>query len=192
MNLAKHEVPKMKGVPSLAPGYRRIDMMSGSMVWQVDLGNMTVDMVSRRSLADQLREIVIGYQPRGYVLQGRERGSRKKKQRKLPLTRGKKRKSWPRKDYAKRKNDTDTNGHVPCSRAPRGQVTWIFDVSTSPCSSFFAGCPTAVARFVAPIVIQFCPMFGTYVRMIGDGHLNWRVRLSPVPPKTTPKTGLLA
>jgi hypothetical protein len=60
MNLAKHEVPKMKGVPSLAPGYGRIDMMSGSMVWQVDLGNMTVDMVSRRSLADQLREIVIG------------------------------------------------------------------------------------------------------------------------------------
>ncbi|MGH9713562.1 MAG: hypothetical protein ACRD5M_09720 [Candidatus Acidiferrales bacterium] len=60
MNLAKHEVPKMKGVPALAPGYGRIDMMSGSMVWQVDLGNMTVDMVSRRSLADQLREIVIG------------------------------------------------------------------------------------------------------------------------------------
>ena len=60
MNLAKHEVPKMKGVPALAPGYGRIDMMSGSMVWQVDLGNMVVDMVSRRSLADQLREIVIG------------------------------------------------------------------------------------------------------------------------------------
>jgi hypothetical protein len=60
MNLAKHEVPKMKGVPALAPGYGRIDMMSGSMVWQVDLGNMTVDMISRRSLADQLREIVIG------------------------------------------------------------------------------------------------------------------------------------
>jgi hypothetical protein len=60
MNLAKHEVPKMKGVPALAPGYGRIDMMSGSMTWQVDLGNMTVDMVSRRSLADQLREIVIG------------------------------------------------------------------------------------------------------------------------------------
>jgi hypothetical protein len=60
MNLAKHEVPKMRGVPSLAPGYGRIDMMSGSMVWQVDLGNMTVDMVSRRSLVDQLRAIVIG------------------------------------------------------------------------------------------------------------------------------------
>jgi len=60
MNLAKHEVPKMKGVPALAPGYGRIDMMSGSMIWQVDLGNMTVDMVSRRSLADQLREIVVG------------------------------------------------------------------------------------------------------------------------------------
>lgn len=60
MNLAKHEVPKMKGVPALAPGYGRIDMTSGSIVWQVDLGGMTVDMVSRRSLADQLRRIVIG------------------------------------------------------------------------------------------------------------------------------------
>lgn len=60
MNLAKHEVPKMKGVPALAPGYGRIDMTSGSMVWQVDLGNRMVDMVSRRSLADQLRETVIG------------------------------------------------------------------------------------------------------------------------------------
>jgi hypothetical protein len=29
MNLAKHEVPKMKGVPSLAPGYGRIDMTRG-------------------------------------------------------------------------------------------------------------------------------------------------------------------
>src|SRR6202042_3012357 len=28
MNLAKHEVPKMKGVPALAPGYGRIDIMS--------------------------------------------------------------------------------------------------------------------------------------------------------------------
>ena len=35
-------------------------MMSGSMQWQVDLGNMTVDLVSRRSLAEQLREIAIG------------------------------------------------------------------------------------------------------------------------------------
>jgi hypothetical protein len=59
MNLAKHEVPKMKGVPALAPGYGRIDMTSGSMMWQVDLGDMEVDIVSRRNLADQLREIVV-------------------------------------------------------------------------------------------------------------------------------------
>jgi hypothetical protein len=60
MNLAKHEVPKMKDVPALAPGYGRIDMMSGSMQWQVDLGKNVVDLVSRKSLADHLRTVVIG------------------------------------------------------------------------------------------------------------------------------------
>jgi hypothetical protein len=80
MNLAKHEVPKMKGVPALAPGYGRIDMTSGSMTWQVDLGNMEVDIVSRRSLADQLREIVVG----GPSASEREAAARKlaKKERK--------------------------------------------------------------------------------------------------------------
>jgi len=59
MNLAKHEVPKMKSVPAMAPGYGRIDGMDGSISWQIDLGNNTVDLVSRRSLANQLRTLVI-------------------------------------------------------------------------------------------------------------------------------------
>jgi hypothetical protein len=59
MNLAKHEVPKMQGVPAMAPGYGRIDGMNGSISWQVDLGNNLVDLVSRRSLADQLKNLVI-------------------------------------------------------------------------------------------------------------------------------------
>jgi hypothetical protein len=59
MNLAKHEVPKMKSVPAMAPGYGRIDGMDGSISWQIDLGNNTVDLVSRRSLANQLRKLVI-------------------------------------------------------------------------------------------------------------------------------------
>ncbi len=59
MNLAKHEVPKMKSVPAMAPGYGRIDGMDGSISWQIDLGNNTVDLVSRRSLSNQLRKLVI-------------------------------------------------------------------------------------------------------------------------------------
>jgi hypothetical protein len=59
MNLAKHEVPKMKSVPAMAPGYGRIDGVDGSISWQIDLGNNTVDLVSRRSLANQLRKLVI-------------------------------------------------------------------------------------------------------------------------------------
>ena len=59
MNLAKHEVPKMDRVPAMAPGYGRIDGMTGSISWQVDLGNNYVDLVSRRSIADQLRNLVI-------------------------------------------------------------------------------------------------------------------------------------
>lgn len=60
MNLAKHEVPKMKGVPALAPGYGRIDLMSGSIQWQVDLGENVVDLISWRDIADYLRAAVIG------------------------------------------------------------------------------------------------------------------------------------
>lgn len=60
MNLAKHEVPKQKGKPALNPGYGRIDPTDGSIYWQVDLGDRVVDIVSRRSLADQLRSAVIG------------------------------------------------------------------------------------------------------------------------------------
>lgn len=60
MNLAKHEV---KGKPQLAfaPGYSRIDDMTGSLVWFVDLGDRHVDMVSRQELGDELREAVIGH-----------------------------------------------------------------------------------------------------------------------------------
>jgi len=59
MNLAKHEVPKLHGVPAMAPGYGRIDGMTGSISWQVDLGDNLVDLVSRRSLADRLKTLVV-------------------------------------------------------------------------------------------------------------------------------------
>ncbi len=59
MNLAKHEVPKLHRVPAMAPGYGRIDGITGSISWQIDLGNNLVDLVSRRSLADQLKTLVV-------------------------------------------------------------------------------------------------------------------------------------
>ena len=52
VHLAKHEVPKSKGIYGMAPGYGRIDESTGSIFWQVPLGNMEVDMISRHSLRD--------------------------------------------------------------------------------------------------------------------------------------------
>jgi hypothetical protein len=60
MNLAKHEVPRRKGLPAMAPGYGRISYDDGSFYWTVDLGDKEVDIVSRRGLADALRHTVIG------------------------------------------------------------------------------------------------------------------------------------
>jgi hypothetical protein len=60
MNLAKHEIPKSKGERAMAPGYGRIDYSDGSIYWTVDLGKNEVEMVSRRSLSDHLRQVVIG------------------------------------------------------------------------------------------------------------------------------------
>lgn len=58
MSLAKHEVPKEKGSFAMAPGYGRIDMTTGSLQWQVVLQGNEVDLISRRSLADECRELV--------------------------------------------------------------------------------------------------------------------------------------
>jgi hypothetical protein len=98
MNLAKHEVPKLRGVPALAPGYGRIDMRSGSMQWQVDLGGNVVDLVSRRDLADQLRATVVGgpsaresAAAAKKKLKAKERKAEKKLQQKLER---KQRKKW--------------------------------------------------------------------------------------------------
>jgi hypothetical protein len=59
MNLAKHEVPKMYGVDAFQPGYGRMDLMSGSISWQIDLGNNSVQIVTRREIADELKNQVI-------------------------------------------------------------------------------------------------------------------------------------
>lgn len=57
VTLAKHEVPKTKGLVAFAPGYGRIDYITGSMYWQIDLKDDTVDVVNRRRIADELRRL---------------------------------------------------------------------------------------------------------------------------------------
>jgi hypothetical protein len=52
IHLAKHEIPKTKGLYGMAPGYGRIDESTGSIFWQVPLGNMEVDVISRQALAN--------------------------------------------------------------------------------------------------------------------------------------------
>ena len=57
MTLAKHEVPRQGGAYAGAPGYGRIDMSTGSIYWQVELGRNEVTVLSRRGLADALRMV---------------------------------------------------------------------------------------------------------------------------------------
>ena len=56
VSLAKHEIPSAKGEPrvaSMMPGYGRIDVLTGSIQWQIVLKGAEVDMVSRREIAEQ-------------------------------------------------------------------------------------------------------------------------------------------
>ena len=59
MHLAKHEMPKAPGSSAMAPGYGRIDMMNGSIYWQVLLRGNEVDIISRRDIADSCREVCV-------------------------------------------------------------------------------------------------------------------------------------
>jgi hypothetical protein len=65
ITLAKHELPRQGGVSAGAPGYGRIDMETGSIYWQVELGRDEVTIISRRGLADMLRALA---QPNSRIL----------------------------------------------------------------------------------------------------------------------------
>lgn len=62
MSLAKHEIPRMTGSYALTPGYGRIDMMTGSIYWQVVLVGDEVDIISRRDIADDCRRLALNYE----------------------------------------------------------------------------------------------------------------------------------
>jgi hypothetical protein len=53
ISLAKHEVPRTEGSFAMAPGYGRIDQSDGSIYWQFILTGDEVDVVSRRTIADE-------------------------------------------------------------------------------------------------------------------------------------------
>lgn len=55
VTMAKHEVPKTKGMRAQGAGYGRIDLSSGSIYWMVVLKDGSSTIISRRSLADRLR-----------------------------------------------------------------------------------------------------------------------------------------
>ena len=55
MSLVKHEMPGMKGSYAMAPGYGRIDMLTGSIYWQVVLRGNEVDLISRREIGEWIR-----------------------------------------------------------------------------------------------------------------------------------------
>lgn len=59
VTLAKHEIPKRNGVPSLSPGYARQDMTDGCLIWPVYLADNSMDLVSRTAIV----EGIIGFAP---------------------------------------------------------------------------------------------------------------------------------
>ena len=56
VHLAKHEIPKAKGVYGGGAGYSRINY-DGAIAYHVPLGDHEVDIVTRRQIADDLRQL---------------------------------------------------------------------------------------------------------------------------------------
>ncbi len=57
VSLAKHEVRGRSGSVAYAPGYGRINMMNGSLQYQLENGPVILDTISRRDIADELRAL---------------------------------------------------------------------------------------------------------------------------------------
>jgi len=57
ISLAKHEVRGQKDSIALHPGYGRINMWNGSLDYEIAVGNVVLDVLSRRNIVDALRGI---------------------------------------------------------------------------------------------------------------------------------------
>jgi hypothetical protein len=53
VTLAKHEVPRTDRFFAEAPGYGRMDLMSGSIYWHFTLKDNTIEVVNRRKMANE-------------------------------------------------------------------------------------------------------------------------------------------
>jgi hypothetical protein len=54
VTLAKHEIPKTKGLRALMPGYTRMDMTTGSLTWFILLKDDDSRIISRQGVVDSL------------------------------------------------------------------------------------------------------------------------------------------
>ena len=57
ITLAKHEIPKIKGLRAQAPGYARIDMTNGSLNWMILHRDGSAQIITRKELADGCRHL---------------------------------------------------------------------------------------------------------------------------------------
>lgn len=55
IGLAKHEVKGKRGSIALAPGYGRMDTWSGSIQYELEIGQISLGTLSRRNVADGIR-----------------------------------------------------------------------------------------------------------------------------------------
>lgn len=65
VSLAKHEIPRKRGAVAYAPGYGRIDMLTGSITWFVALSEDEQDSVTRAAIADSI--VMLGDDVSRYV-----------------------------------------------------------------------------------------------------------------------------
>jgi hypothetical protein len=59
MNLAKHEVPKLRGIVAEMPGYARMDLIRGSLYWQYTDAHGGLQKLARREAANFFLDIKI-------------------------------------------------------------------------------------------------------------------------------------
>jgi len=57
ITLAKHEIPKSRGLVARSPGYGRVDYMTGSIYWEFEVRDGFVEVVRRREIADHIRNL---------------------------------------------------------------------------------------------------------------------------------------
>ncbi len=63
VSIAKHEVAGMRNSIAHMPGYARLDLMTGSLKYELSMGPVIYDYVSRRGIADGIRAIPDGDAP---------------------------------------------------------------------------------------------------------------------------------